>query len=157
MIGAVFVDDVVDHTATTFVVEVDIDIGHRDTVGIQEALKEEVVLDGVDVGDADTIGYGGTCSGTPAWANGYTHIAGRITEVLDNQKITGISSLFNGGQLKIDAFSKFVSECSVTLFGTFIGEVTQKSVFSTLTAIDGILCIDKLGRNIKSRKQYFSG
>ena len=58
----VFVDHVPDHAVTAFVVEVDIDIRQRHTLRVEETLKQQVVLDGVDVGDAQAIGHSGTRS-----------------------------------------------------------------------------------------------
>ena len=58
LIAAVFLDDVVEHLLTAFVVKVDIDIRHRDPLRVEEALEKQVVLDGVHVGDADAVGHG---------------------------------------------------------------------------------------------------
>ena len=53
----VFVDHILDDAVTALVVEVDIDIGQRHTLRIEETLKQQVVLDGIDVGDAQAIGH----------------------------------------------------------------------------------------------------
>ena len=49
---AVLLRDPVEHVRTPVIVEVHVDIRHGDTVGVEEALEEEVIADGVDVGDA---------------------------------------------------------------------------------------------------------
>ena len=49
---AVLLRDPVEHICTPVIVEVHVDIRHGDTVGVEEALEEEVIADGVDVGDA---------------------------------------------------------------------------------------------------------
>ena len=48
---AVFVFHPLQHTATAVVIEVGIDIGQRDTVRVQETLKQQVVLQRVDLRD----------------------------------------------------------------------------------------------------------
>src|SRR2546429_8631829 len=37
--------------------EVDVEIGHRDALGIQEALEQQVVLERIEVGDRQTVGH----------------------------------------------------------------------------------------------------
>ena len=48
----VLVHNPLQHLAAAIVVEVGIDIGQRDTVGVQETLEQQVVLQGVNLGDA---------------------------------------------------------------------------------------------------------
>jgi hypothetical protein len=57
LVLAVLLHHVVDHLLAAFVVEVGVDIGHALAVRVQEALEQQVVLDGVDVGDADAVGH----------------------------------------------------------------------------------------------------
>ena len=53
---AVLALHVLDHLAAPQVVEVDVDVGHRDALGVEEALEDEPVLDRIDVGDAQHVG-----------------------------------------------------------------------------------------------------
>ena len=55
MVCAVLPVDVVDDLLTALVAEIDVKIGHTDALGVQESLEDEVVADGVDVGDAYTV------------------------------------------------------------------------------------------------------
>ena len=48
----VLLADVVDHLAAPLEAEVDVDVRHRDAFRVQEALEQQVVDQGVDVGDA---------------------------------------------------------------------------------------------------------
>ena len=48
----------VKHTAAAVVIEVDIYIGQRNTVGIEETLEQQIVLYGVDLRNSETVGYG---------------------------------------------------------------------------------------------------
>ena len=49
---AVLLGDVLDDLAAATVVEVDVEVGHRDAVGVEEALEDQAVLQRVEVGDA---------------------------------------------------------------------------------------------------------
>ncbi len=55
-VAAVLLAHVVDDLAPPAHAEVDVDVGHADAVGVQEALEQQVVLQRVDVGDAQRVG-----------------------------------------------------------------------------------------------------
>ena len=55
MIRTVFAVDVVDDLLSAFVAEVHIEIRHTDALGIQKALENQVVADGVDIRDAHAV------------------------------------------------------------------------------------------------------
>jgi hypothetical protein len=48
VLAAVFLRDVVDHFAAAVHAEIDVDIGHRNALGIEEALEEQLVLQRID-------------------------------------------------------------------------------------------------------------
>ena len=52
----VFLPHIFDGFGAAFVTEVDVEVRHRNAVGVQESLEEQVVLEGVDVRDADGVG-----------------------------------------------------------------------------------------------------
>ena len=51
-LAPVLAGDVIDDLVAAFHAEVDVEIGHRDALGIQEALEQQVVLERIEVGDA---------------------------------------------------------------------------------------------------------
>src|SRR3712207_8878658 len=51
-LGAVLLGDVADDLGAAAVVEVDVEVRHRDAVRVEEALEDEAVLERVEVGDA---------------------------------------------------------------------------------------------------------
>ena len=55
MVGTVFAVDVVDDLLPTLVAEVHIEIRHTDALGVQKALENQVVADGVNIRDANTV------------------------------------------------------------------------------------------------------
>ena len=56
LVAAVFLLDVADHLVAAVLAEVDVEVGHRDAVGIEEALEEQREAQRVDVGDRGRIG-----------------------------------------------------------------------------------------------------
>ena len=57
VVGAVLAGDVGDDLVAPAVLEVDVDVGHRHPVRIEEALERELVGDRVDGGDAEGVGH----------------------------------------------------------------------------------------------------
>lgn len=56
LVGAVLLGDVPDDLTAPALVEVDVDIGHGDALGVEEPLEDQAVLDRVEVGDAHGVG-----------------------------------------------------------------------------------------------------
>ncbi len=54
---AVLAADVVDDLVPPLVLEVDVDVGHRHAVGVEEPLERQAVVDGVDRGDPEGVGH----------------------------------------------------------------------------------------------------
>ena len=53
---AVLLGGVADHVAAPALVEVQVDVGHRDALGVEEPLEQQPVLDRVELGDAQRVG-----------------------------------------------------------------------------------------------------
>ena len=87
VVGAVAAAHVVDHLEATLIVEVHIDIGHLGTLGRQESLEHEAVLEGVEGGDVHGVGHdgaGGRATAGPhadAVLLGPLHVVGHDEEV----------------------------------------------------------------------------
>ena len=77
LLAAVLVGDVLDDFAAAVHAEVDVDIGHRDALGIQEALEEQHVLHRIDVGDLHRVGDERSGGRTAARADGDAIVAWR--------------------------------------------------------------------------------
>ena len=84
---AVLLRDPMQDIRATIIVEVHVNIRHRDTVWIEETLEEEVVANRVNVRDAQAIGYGRSSSRSAPWAYEDAHIACRSDEVLHDEEV----------------------------------------------------------------------
>ncbi len=87
--AAVFSRHIFNHFASAAHAEVDINIGQRDAFWIQEALEEQIILHGIDVGDLQRIADETARGGTAAGANGNSLRAGVANKIPDDQKISG--------------------------------------------------------------------
>ena len=57
MVHPVFVLDILDDLVASVIVEINIDIRHRNTLRIEETLKEQVILDRVQIGDFQAVSH----------------------------------------------------------------------------------------------------
>ena len=112
MVRPVFADYVLQHFPTPAVTEVRINIGHADPFRIQEPFKEQVKIQGIDVGNVQQIGYNGTGSAAPArpYGNGIrvASCVGMAAAVMDkvphNEEVCRVSHGFDDAQLVLQPF-----------------------------------------------------
>src|SRR5215204_2612877 len=102
-VAAVELRDVVDDLGAAVDAEVDVDVRHRDALGVEEALEEEVVLQGVDVGDLQAVGDERAGGRAAARADGDVPVLGELDEVPDDEEVAGEAHLLDGRDLGRDA------------------------------------------------------
>ena len=102
-IAAVLLGHVVDHPFAALHREIDVDVGHADAVRVEEALEQQVVGQGVEVGDAQQIGHDGARRRTPARAHGDAVALGVVHEVPDDEEVGRETHLLDDGQLHLQA------------------------------------------------------
>ena len=127
LLCSIFICHPLEYTSAAVVVEVDIDIGERNTVGVEKTLEEQVVFDGVDVGDAQAIGHGTAGRRSTTWAYGNIKLLScGFDVVLHNQEVAGEAHGFHDVQLKLDAgVGFFVKRIAITPFCALVGELAE--------------------------------
>ena len=120
---------IVDHPVAIGLAEVDIEVGHRNPLGVQETLKQQVVFQRVQIRDLEGVGHQRTGARPPTRAHGAAIVLGPLNEVTHNEKVPGEPHLEDGAQLKLQALyvtrPLFVAPCLVrvqvleALFQTF--------------------------------------
>src|SRR5437588_10279624 len=93
--ATVFLRYVFDQLAAPPHAKVDVDIRHGDALGIQETLKEQVVLQRVDIGDAQGVAHEAPCRGTAARSNGNILCARVVNEIPDDQEVALVAHLLD--------------------------------------------------------------
>ena len=107
-VGAVLLGDVPDRLATPALVEVDVDVGHGDALGVEEPLEEQAVLEGVELGDARGVGDdragGRAAAGTDVDAVGLGPVddVGGHQEVAREAHLGDDADLAVGTRLRLD-------------------------------------------------------
>jgi hypothetical protein len=90
LVGAVFLLDVLDHLVAPVLAEVDVEVGHRHAVGVEEALEEEREAQGVEIGDGERPGDHRAGARAAAGADRDALLLGPLDEVGDDQEIARI-------------------------------------------------------------------
>ena len=99
LVLAVLLGDVADHVGAAAVVEVDVDVGHRDAVGVEEPLEQQVVRDRVEVGDAERVGDQRAGRRAAAGAHRDAVVLGPVDEVRDHDEVAGEPHLGDDAEL----------------------------------------------------------
>ena len=100
---AVLAPDVGDDLVAPAVLEVDVDVGHRHAVGVEEALERELVEDRVDRRDAERVGDDAS-RGTAAAGRLDALAPGERDEVRDDQEIGRVAHLDDDAELVVEPF-----------------------------------------------------
>jgi hypothetical protein len=95
---AVLLLHVPDHVAAPTIVEVDIDVGHRDAFRVEEALEHESVPQGVELGDAQGVRHDRPRRAPAARPDPDALVLRPIDEVLDDKEIARELHVFNDAQ-----------------------------------------------------------
>src|SRR5690606_29764134 len=75
-------------------------------------------------------------------------------KIFNNQEIARISRIFNNTQLKVDSFLDLVRKFRIPFFGTFISDMAQIGILSTLPIIYKIFFMLEFVRNCEGGQQY---
>ena len=117
----------IQHTSTSVIVEVHIDIRQRDTVRIQETLKQQVVFNRVNLRNPQTIGHCRTGSRTTT--RPYRHIqflTGSPNKVLHDQEIPRETHGLHNMKFELDTFACFfIQHFPITSVRTFQSQLFQ--------------------------------
>ncbi len=105
-----FCGDVLDDLAAAPVVEVDVEVGHRDAVGVEEPLEDESVLQRVEVGDAHRVGGHRPGAGATAGTDADAVVLGPVDEVGDDEEVAGEAHLHDDVGLVLGLLAHLVGD-----------------------------------------------
>ena len=98
-------DHVFDHPVAPLHAEIDVEVGHRDPFGVEEALEEEVIGNRVDVGNAEGPGRERSGAGTAAGADRHPVRARPGDEVRDDEVVAREPELRDHLELVVEPFA----------------------------------------------------
>ena len=125
---AVFLRHPVQHASAAVVIEIHVDIGQRDAVGVQETLEQQVIGDGVDLRDPETVSHGRSGGRTTAGTHrNIQFLAGGTDKVLHDKEVTRETHRLHDMQLEPQPLLLLLGQLlAVAPVGTFerqLGEV----------------------------------
>ena len=101
-VGAVLLADVVDDLAAAGVVEVDVEVGHRGSLGVEEPLEEQPVLERAQVGDPQRVGRDRTRTRATTGTDADAVVLGPVDEVGDHEVVAAVALLRDDRELHLD-------------------------------------------------------
>ena len=119
--NTIFLGHPIEHTLTTIVVEVDIDIRQGDTVGIEETLKQQVIFQRVQIRDFQAICYNGASRRSTARTHRNAQFFSGGTDIIaHDEEVAWEAHGLHHMQLKLDTLhllvGKFLSIAFVCAF-----------------------------------------
>ena len=128
-IASVLLPDVLDDFAAPLEAEVDVDVGHRHALRVEEALEQQIELERADIGDAERVGDERAGRGSAAWTDRNPLVARGPDEVGDDEEVAGVSGLGNDAKLVVEPLTNVGGERgAVTLDSSFFGQAHQQLV-----------------------------
>ncbi len=101
--------DVIDDPVAAFHAEVDVEVGHRHALGVQETLEQQVVVQRVEVGDAERVRHERAGARTTARPDRHAVLARPADEVRDDQEVARESHLADDVEFAGEAALVFVA------------------------------------------------
>ena len=109
---AVLVGDVLDDLAAATLVEVDVEVGHRDAVGVEEPLEQQAVDQRVQVGDPHRVGDDRARTGATPGADADAVVLGPVDEVGDHQEVAAEAHLGDDVELELGTLAGLVGDAA---------------------------------------------
>ena len=83
----IFIRHPTKHITSPVIIKVNINIGQRNTVGIQKTLEQQIIFNRVNLRNLQAISYCRTGSRTTPRSNRHTHVTTCCNKVLHNQEV----------------------------------------------------------------------
>ena len=93
-----------DHLVAPILAKIDVEVRHRDALGVEEALEQQAKTDRVEVGDSERVGDEGARARTAPGADGDALRLGPFDEVRDDQEIALVVHADDDIELEGEAF-----------------------------------------------------
>ena len=88
--------DVIDHPLAVVLAKVDVKVGHRHPLRVEEPLKQQVITDRVQIRNAQRVGNERSSTRAPARPHRHAVLLAPVDEVLNDQEVTRKTHLNDG-------------------------------------------------------------
>ena len=138
-IATIVIRDITNHTIAVLHTKIDIEVGHGHPLGIEEALEQQIVLQGVQVSDIERISHQGAGTRTATGPDRNVVILGPFDKVHHDEEVTRKAHLGNNVQLKTQAILILFATLSI-VGGVLIKNGGQALVQAIKTDLGKKLC-----------------
>ena len=128
VVGPVLLGRVADHLVATALVEVHVDVGHLDALGVQEAFEQQAVAQRIEVGDAQGVAHDRAGRRASARPNADALLASVPDQVPDDQEVAAESHARDHAELVVDALADLGRDLAVALCGSLVDELAKVRV-----------------------------
>ena len=141
-LDAVVLGHVADHLLAPIHAEVDVEVGHRHALGVQEALEQEVVLERIDVGDPHAVGDQAAGTRAAPGPDRDPDLLGVGDEVPDDQEVARELHVDDDLQLALESLAVQIL-VGLAAQGSELGEALLQALASDLA--DVLDLVDAVG------------
>ena len=99
--------DVFDHFLASKIAEIDIDIGHRNALGIEKSLEQQAELERIEIGNAEEISDDTSGGGASARSDADRMFFRESDKIPDDQKVIVIAHCVDRRELVFKARANF--------------------------------------------------
>ena len=122
---AVLAHYIVDNLLAALKAEIHVNIRHGHPLRVQEALKEQAVAHGIQLGDSQSVGHQAAGGAAPARPHHNIVVSGVFDEIPHNQEIIHIPHGLNGPQLIVQPLPQLLCHRMIPLLQPFMAELIQ--------------------------------
>ena len=127
LIFPVLLRHILDDFASAFESEVHVYIGHGYSLGIEKPLKEQVIFNGINVRDVQTIRGNASCRASSSGTDHNVVFPGEIDVVPDDQEVIHIAHLADGVKLILQSLPQSAVVIRIALLHAVVAELVQVS------------------------------
>ena len=121
---------VLEHFAAPLFAEIHVDVGHRHTFRIQEALEQQVELERAHISDAERVAHQRAGRRAAARPHRDAPVACGLDEVCDDQDVAGVAGLGDNAEFEIESLFRVRGERrAVAFLGAGGREFDEEIVF----------------------------
>ena len=100
LVAAVFFLHVADHLVAPVLAEIDVEVRHRDALGIEEALEQKPEADRIEIGDGERVGDERAGAGAAARPDRNALRLGPLNEIRDDKEVAGVFHALDHAELE---------------------------------------------------------
>ena len=138
MIFAVFLSTIFNHLVAARILNIDIDIRHRNTIWVKEALEQQAVFQRIEIGDIQRVGNNRTSSRAAPRPKDDSLRLTPVDKILDDQKVAFVAHVAHHTQLHLGALAHFVGQLRDNVVGRqFLGLFFRSTIVALQQTLIG--------------------